>query len=109
MKIKLLNDWKNPSKVIFLLNISYGKQGKNTHSFMISLVGFSIFIYQHHKIKIMRELTGNYYFKQTWFGLVLMVEIKSALRNEYGPYINYSYVKAKPQDLIQLKLNKQNI
>ena len=50
----------------------------------------------------MRHLTGRYYFKNTWLGLVLMVEHKEATETPGG--WNKIWSKARNQDLPYLKI-----
>ena len=50
----------------------------------------------------MKELTGAHYLKQTWFGLVLVVEE----RIDCGAYpCKYIWRKAKAKDLAKLKID----
>lgn len=51
------------------------------------------------------NLTGKYYFKQSFWGLILMVEYK--VENEENDFPEYFFYwrKARPQDLVYLKLS----
>lgn len=54
----------------------------------------------------MRRLTGNYYHKQTWRGLVLMVgvwQVQCSFAGDDSPDLEV-FEKAKPQDLLKLNL-----
>lgn len=54
----------------------------------------------------METLTGKYYHKKTWFGLVLMVEVKTK-ENIGGSYVYldvFRYRKATEKDLKTLKI-----
>lgn len=53
-------------------------------------------------------LTGRFYHKKTFFGLILMVEIKYKKSVNNGGYVTMEtfseYVKAKEVDLMRLRL-----
>ncbi len=46
------------------------------------------------------ELTGKYYFKSTWRGLVLYVE-----QSTVGGLLRLKYRRAKERDIVELGLN----
>jgi hypothetical protein len=50
-----------------------------------------------------RHLTGRYFFKQTWFGVVLMVEHRETDVTPGGWRTVWS--RAKPNDLVYLDIN----
>lgn len=55
----------------------------------------------------MNQLTGNYYFKETWFGLVLYVEWEDTvfcpITNDFSPPRKV-FRKAKPEDIKKIGL-----
>ncbi len=61
----------------------------------------------------MGTLTGNFYHKKTWFGLVLMVEVENktgVIIHPSGSYeTNVYYRKANELDLKQLTLKNESI
>jgi hypothetical protein len=50
-----------------------------------------------------RKLTGNYFFKHTWFGVILMVEHNETDIIPRGWRTVWS--KAKPEDLVFLNID----